>query len=337
MFEQASKAKIIIIIGLILAIGFFQYATELTEHSRHLLFQGLFFIPVMLAGFWFGLWPALVTSFGITTILIPFTFIHWHGLTVGDINNVLEMGLYSVVAIILGKLKDQEKAQQRRLRESERLAAMGRALSGLAHDLRTPLIAIGGLIRLAKKHLEHDDAYHQKLDIVIEETQRLDHMVKDILDFSRPLELHPSRGDLNQVLHRSVGITAELALRKGVLVQTRSLPNLPSFSFDLQRAEQAFINLLINAVEASAEGETVIVSTYRRGGKAIVDVTDHGCGIPPDKTEEIFFPFFTTKKEGTGLGLPIVKKIVEAHRGTIEVIKNPDKGLTFRMIIPIAV
>ncbi len=103
------------------------------------------------------------------------------------------------------------------------------------------------------------------------------------------------------------------------------------------RTEQVLINLLMNAVQASPEGETVIVSTSQEGGYVRIDVTDCGCGIPHEQKEEIFTPFFTTKKEGTGLGLAIVKKIIQAHEGDLEVLDNPEQGVTFRVLLPTGV
>jgi signal transduction histidine kinase len=97
--------------------------------------------------------------------------------------------------------------------------------------------------------------------------------------------------------------------------------------------KQALINLLTNAIDASPEGEIVTVSSYQKGGKIIIDVSDHGCGVPIDRKEEIFSPFFTTKEHGTGLGLPIAKKIVEAHNGSMEVLENRQKGAIFRVML----
>jgi signal transduction histidine kinase len=102
---------------------------------------------------------------------------------------------------------------------------------------------------------------------------------------------------------------------------------------DFMRMKQVVINLVANAVQASPEGGEVVVSGHMNDGSLTIDVIDSGCGIPPDKREEIFSPFYSTKKEGTGLGLPIVKKIVEAHRGSIEILDNPEKGLTFRVTV----
>jgi two-component system sensor histidine kinase HydH len=329
MVGSGDRVKIISIFILVGAITFFQYFTELREHAHHIFYQGLFFLPVMLAGFWFGLRSALATSLSVTFILVPFTFMHWKGFSAGDVNNVMEMALYNVVALILGKLKDRERAEQKRLQEAESLAILGKAVSALAHDLKTPLMAIGGFSRSAQKHLPEDDHYREKLNLVIEETQRLENMVQEMLDFSHPLELNRSPKDIKQVVTQSIAIIAYAAQKKKVEVQSQFSQNPLLVSIDDLRLEQALINLLINAVEASPEGETVRVDSYENRGDLFIDVSDCGRGIPPDKREKIFLPFFTTKRGGTGLGLAIVKKIVEAHQGQLEVLDNPGTGLTF--------
>jgi len=335
MEEGRTSLKFILIVFLIAGVTFLQYSTEMGEHTHHLFYQGLFFFPVMLSGFWFGLRRALAASVSITVILLPLSIMHWKGFYADDFNNLVEMVLYNAVAVTLGTLRDREQAKQKRLQENESLAAMGKAVSALAHDLKTPLMAIGGFSRSLQKRLEGESLYREKIGIIVEETQRLERMVKEMLDFSQPLELHRSKKDVGQMVSQSIEIISNVAQEKKVEVQDRSSQNLPLVLIDDLRLEQALINLLINAVEASPEGETVGVYSYEKRGHLFINVSDRGCGIPPEKREEIFLPFFTTKRGGTGLGLAIAKKVVEAHRGQLEVFDNPEKGLTFRIMIPV--
>jgi signal transduction histidine kinase len=334
MAARRTKVKIILIVILVGGITSLHYLTEMKEHLYHLSYQGLYFVPVMLAGFWFGLKGGLGTSLSITILYLPFTVMHWEGFSAGDFNSIIEMALYNTVAVVIGGLRDRERTMQRRLHEAGRLAAMGKAISGLAHDLKTPLIAIGGFSRLIHRNLEEDSPHREKLGIIVEEVQRLERMIKEMLDFSRPLELHRSQEDMSKVISQSLAIVSNLAQERKVRVEWQSSQNLPLISFDAARMKQALINLLINAIEASPEEETVAVYSYRKGRRIIIDVSDQGCGIPVDKKEEIFSPFFTTKENGTGLGLPIVKKIIEAHQGYLEVLQNREKGVIFRIRIP---
>ena len=229
------------------------------------------------------------------------------------------------------KLVQRERAEEK-LRESESLAAIGRALSGVAHDMKTPLIAIGGFTNLVQRDMDENDPKRARLDIVMRETRRLESMVKDMLDFSRPLELNLSVEDISRVVGECIEVTRGLAEEKKVTI--REVSSVNSVSFDPMRMKQALINLITNAVHASSEGEVVTISCISENGNLMVDVIDHGPGIPQEKRDAVLLPFFTTKKEGTGLGLAIVKKIVEAHQGRLQILDNPDRGLTFRMMMP---
>ncbi len=334
MAARRIEVKITVIAILVGGITLFHYLTEMNQHLYHLSYQGLYFLPVMLAGFWFGLKGGLATSLSITLLYLPFTIVHWDGLSAGDVNSIIEMLLYNAVAVLIGGLRDREKTMQKRLHEAGRLAAMGKAVSGLAHDLKTPLIAIGGFSRLVHKDLEENSPHRKKLGIIVDEVQRLEKMIREMLDFSRPLELHRSPEDIGTVVTQSLVIISDLAQQRRVEVEWRSSQKFPPISFDAARMKQALINLLTNAIEASPAGETVKVSCYQKGRRLIIDVIDRGGGIQANKREEIFSPFFTTKEDGTGLGLPIAKKIVEAHNGYLEVLENREKGVIFRVMLP---
>ncbi len=336
MTERNTRIRIFIIVFLIGIIACSDYLTEMGERKFHVLYEGLFFFPVMLSGYWFGLRGGLAASMSITLGLIPLSIIHWEGFSSEDFNNIIAMVLYNVVGGTLGILRDREQMQQKHLREAESLAAMGRAVSSLAHDMKTPLIAIGGFTNWVKKHTEANSPCQEKLNIVIRETMRLENMVKDMLDFSRTLELHPSEEDLGSILMECLSVIEGVAEDRKVTIRIESPENIPSAILDAMKMKQVLINLIMNAVQASPEGEIVAVSSYRTEKDLIIDVSDRGCGIPDDKRESIFIPFFTTKREGTGLGLPIARKIVEAHGGYMEIANNSEKGITFRIVIPIA-
>lgn len=331
--------KITLIVIMVAAITYFHYTTSPDEHYRHLFYQEIYFLPLILAGFWFGLRGALATSFGITALYLPFIFMHWTGFSPQDFNRLMATAIFNIIAAILGMLKEREIKEQKRLREAERFAAMGKAMAGAAHDMKTPLIAIGGFSRLLKRRLfnagcRDEDYYLEKLDIIVNETARLEKMVKEMLDFSRPLELDRSPADVDAMIRESLAVIESIADARRVSLRHSSSEGLPEVFLDAMRMKQVVINLVTNAVEASPEGEAVTVHSTVRRGKLIVDVTDCGCGIPREMREEVFYPFFTTKKEGTGLGLALAKKIVEAHDGSIEILDAVGNGLTFRVVIP---
>ena len=329
-----SKAKILLILALIAIVTFAHYSTEMAAHQYHLVYQGLFFIPIMLAGFWLGLSGALETSCLITLIYLPFTIIKWDGWSPGDLNSVLEMILYNAVAAVLGVLKDREMREQKRSREAESLAATGRAMSGLAHDIRTPLVAIGLVTSSVRQQLEGDHPGYKDLELVASEIRRLEEMLNDTLDFARPLSLNRRPESINRVVQESISIVEKANTAKAVRIETSLHDCDPEVSIDKVRLKQALINLLANAVQASPDGRDVMVCTHRSGHDTVVEIIDYGEKIDPALLARVFEPFFTTKAEGTGLGLPIARKIVEAHGGRLTVQNNPDQGVIFRMLLP---
>jgi signal transduction histidine kinase len=236
----------------------------------------------------------------------------------------MEIALYNAVGVILGLLVDRERTDQRRLREAESYTAIGKALLGVAHDMKTPLVAIGGFARSVQKRMDRTNPDHRKLDIVLAETERLERMIKGMLDFSRPLTLDQSREDLNQAIMESLPIVENVAAEKEVKVELRLEEGPLLVNSDQRRMKQVIINLLINAIEASEQRETVMVCTRRERENVVLEVSDHGCGIPGERKEEVFIPFFSTKKGGTGLGLAIAKKVVDAHGG--EISFRPNSG-----------
>lgn len=201
-------------------------------------------------------------------------------------------------------------------------------------DMKTPLVAIGGFALLVQRHLEAGDPYRDKLDIVVRETARLEKLVKEMLDFSRPLVLNLSEETVHLLIEESIALVEELARGKNVTVRNASSPSIPAVPIDGMRMKQVLINLITNAIQASPEGEIVKVACGINEGEMVIDVIDHGHGIPRDKMDEIFSPFVTTKKDGTGLGLSIVKKIVETHKGHMAVLDGSERGTILRVVFP---
>jgi len=328
------KGKAISILLLVLGITVLHYGTRIGGHHYHILYRELYFFPIILAAFWFGLRKALWTSCGISVLYLPFAIMTWEAFSPADFTKIMELILYNVVAATLGFLRDRQQAEQEELLKSESLAAMGKAVLGVAHDMKTPLIAIGGFSKMVQRKFKDDDSSYQKLDVVVRETQRLENMLKNMLDFGRPLKLDRSEQVLNKVVEDSLAIAEKNAEEKHIKIERHLDLNLPLISMDIQRMKQVVINLVNNAIEASSQGQTIAVTTSRMNGYSVIDIIDYGSGIPREQRKEIFTPFFSTKKEGTGLGLPIANKIVESHDGRLEILDNAGVGITFRILLP---
>ncbi len=220
------------------------------------------------------------------------------------------------------------------LRRSESLAALGRALSSVAHDIKTPLVAIGGFTQMVYRNLHEGSKDRERLDIVLNEAVRLEKMVDEMLDFSKPLELIKKPENPCAMVKEILSIVGGVADEKQVTLSANLRHCESRVTMDSTRMRQVLVNLIINAIQATPEGKIVGVNLHQTREHVVFDVIDCGSGIPRDQRTRVFFPFFTTKKEGTGLGLPIVKKIVDAHKGRVEILDNPQAGVTFRVTLP---
>ncbi len=330
---MSRRTRLALVAGLVISVTFLQYFTRVNAYRHHILYEGLYFIPIILAGFWFGLRAAVSVSLTIVLLYVPFLFLSWTNFSGYELTYVMDLVIYVAAAALIGYLREREWAEESRAREAERLAAMGKALSALAHDLKTPLIAIGGFCRLVQKRMSPEDPLREKMEIIAQESGRLENMMVDILDFARPLKLNVEREDIRKTITHTLSIAEPIAEKKSVPLRMRFPANLPIFSFDRSRLEEALLNLVKNAIDASPPGEVVWVEAYPHGSHLNIEVVDRGNGIPRDIRDHIFEPFLTTKQGGTGLGLPIARKIVESHGGRIEVIHN-GKGTTFKVSIP---
>ena len=327
--------KIALLAALIAGITLGHYAFGPERDFLHVTLREVYFLPLILAAFWFGLKGGLASSLTVTGLYLPFVIFHGDGFSPHMLGNWLELSLFNMVAGLLGWLRDRDWARQQELSRGQFLASMGSATAALAHDMKTPLIAIGGLVTQVRRKMAETDTNASKLDIALSQVARLEAMVKDMLTFSRDLDVELTPGDVNRFVQETMLVALPLAEKKGVQLRSEVTQGIPVVSCDYQRLQQALLNLVTNAIEASPEEKIVMVRSLLGKGAVILEVADRGPGIPKERREEIFTPFATTKKEGTGLGLPIVRKIAEAHGITVSVDENPGGGALFRLVIPL--
>ena len=324
----------VVIFVLVFLITMVHFLTRQEEIFLHVIYRELYFLPIILAGFWFGLRGGLATALVITALYMPIVIGKPSGLTGHDLENLLQILLFNIIGILVGCLQDREIIHQEMRRKEEGLAAMGKAVACVAHDMKTPLIAIGGFARQIRRKLPEEDKTGKKLDIVLQQTERLELMIKDMLGFAKPLDLNCQDNDFNTLLQETVLIAEEKARKHDVQFSLQLQDDLPVCHYDFHRLQQALLNLINNAVEASPAGGEVIIRSKMDTHNLCIEVEDFGEGISTDKMDEILQPFVSNKKEGTGLGLPIVKKIAEAHGGILQYEQRDEKGMIFRIILP---
>jgi two-component system sensor histidine kinase HydH len=225
---------------------------------------------------------------------------------------------------------------QASLRRTERLAALGQLTAGLAHELRNPLGTIKASAELLSRRLtrENREVLEELSGYIGSEVDRTNLLVSRFLDFARPLELHPAKDDVRKAIEQAVLQVKARAEDRDVHIDVNHLPAGVEFSFDVDLLSVAILNLLQNAVDASPPGATVTLTAENCGAQVRIGITDHGTGIAPEHLESIFNPFFTTKSTGTGLGLPLVAKIVDEHRGRVSVHSKPGAETTVEILLP---
>ncbi|MBM4299988.1 MAG: GHKL domain-containing protein [Deltaproteobacteria bacterium] len=233
------------------------------------------------------------------------------------------------------KLKTEELMEsQERLLHSERFAAVGEAAAYVSHEIKNPLMVIGGMANQVERRLTEDPAAQEKLRIIQNEVQRLESFLGELRDFLRPAPPSRKTIDLNQVIKDVEALMGDFIQEKGILLEERLEPNLPPVEADPNQIEQVLLNLLKNALEATESKGKILLSSGTRDGQVWFAVQDTGKGMGEDVLEKIFHPFFTTKHKGTGLGLAVINKIITDHHGTITVDSVAGSGSTFTVRLP---
>jgi signal transduction histidine kinase len=241
---------------------------------------------------------------------------------------------------LLVRLRDPEAQRKlgRELQTADRLAALSRISSGVAHEVKNPLNAILLHVEVARAKLAHGNTdVAQQMEIISREILRLDRVVKTLLDFTRPVELRLSTVSVGELMGEMVDLARPQADALRIRVNMLEDAEGASVRIDRDLLKQAVLNVVVNAMQAMPEGGELRLESLAKGDTAEIRISDTGCGIPPELRDKIFRLYFTTKKEGSGIGLAMTFRIVQLHDGTIDFTSEPGKGTTFFIRLPIAV
>jgi signal transduction histidine kinase len=230
---------------------------------------------------------------------------------------------------------------ERQLEKAERLSSLGQLAAGVAHEIRNPLNAISIAAQRLKRDFVPSDpqkeADFQNLSGVIkDEIKRLNSTIEEFLTFSKSRRLDFSKFSITEVLQKIVNLIREEASTRGITIETTWRENPALISMDVNKLQQAFLNLIKNAMESITEAEGKITITVDKHGKnyIITRISDTGCGMTAEEIEKIFSPEYTTKEKGVGLGIPLAFEIIRGHGGDIQVISRKGKGTIFEVILP---
>ncbi|MFN7140105.1 MAG: ATP-binding protein, partial [Limisphaerales bacterium] len=241
----------------------------------------------------------------------------------------------SAIAIEKARLYERVVDVEEQLRQNEKLSALGLLAAEVAHEIRNPLTVMKMMFHSLGLDFSNDDPRSRDAAIMREKMDHLNKIVEQILDFARSAEPKFSLVNLNQLIE-DLGLLIRHKLRnQNIELARRFAPELPSISADATQLEQAFLNLILNAVEAMPQGGQLTITTRSRNQGVSIEFKDTGEGMSAEQRERAFTSLLnTTKSKGTGLGLAIVNRVVEAHRGKLKLKSQPGKGTTITLLLP---
>lgn len=258
-----------------------------------------------------------------------------------DIDLLETLANQTAIAIENAKLYEDLKKQKAIMHRADRLASLGTLTAGLAHEIRNPLVAIKTLTQLLPERFDDEEFRRDFVTIASGEVDRISALVSELLEFSRPTEPQLQLESIQEIMDGMILLISTEVKKRNLEIVRQYEDSLPPVAIDREQIKQVFLNILLNAIEATDEGGQVSVEirTFSRksGEKFLqVEIRDTGCGISEDHLEDVFTPFFTTKDKGSGLGLSISHQIIQEHRGTISVESRTGQGSSFVVNFPIS-
>lgn len=238
----------------------------------------------------------------------------------------------------LGQALESERRTREALNRAERLSALGEMSAVVAHEIRNPLAVIKNSAASLRRRMSDDDQADLLLSIIDEETGSIERIIEDMLAFSSPLELGGNEVQVREIVDKAVYLVGERSAGRADLVVSHEADEPVIITADPHRVSHALVNLIANARQATAEGGTVRIRTSAverpEGVYARIEIIDTGAGIPAEHIEQVFQPFFTTKSDGMGLGLALVKRTIDAHGGRITIDSEVGRGTTVIVELP---
>lgn len=361
--KRIKGIRMLALAGMLALITLFHYLAGGAQAGMlHGLLGHLYIVPIMMAAYWYGIKGGVIVSIVSTILFSPHLFLHWQDPFL-DVYNYVELFLFLLIGGVTGILSQMERNQRMRyeeaivrldeshrklkdqtdilfqteeqLRRADRLSALGELSAGMAHEIRNPLGSIKGAVEIIKDDYAPEEAKFEFIQILLKETDRLNHIVQEFLGFAKPKNPEFQFVDLNEAIESVLTLTAQEARKAGVKVEKKLDQAIGKRSLDAGLLKQAFLNLILNAIQAMPAGGQLTVESGLRGNEVEVRISDTGVGISEENRKKLFSPFFTTKKNGTGLGLAITYRIIENHHGMINVASEPGKGTTFTLKIPV--
>ncbi len=319
---------------------------DMALHGLHSALEGLYYIPLLLAGYWWGARPAGICGVAVSTIYGVHTSLQLGGvLDPMNRGRILALVIFPVVAFTTGLLADRLRREtqrlvdaERQLRRAEMLAALGELSAGLAHEVRNPLAAIRGAAEVVSVGIPKGSRDEEFARLLVSEVERLDRVVSDFLHFARPGRPGEVFADPALAATATFTLLRPQAERAGVDFRLERSGADRMVACPPETLRQVLLNLCLNALQAIGSGGGAVTVRIAGGAKdrVRISVDDTGPGVPAAQREAIFRPFHTTREKGTGLGLSVVAKIVAECGGTVTVDDGESGGARFTVEVPAA-
>ncbi len=336
--------------GSIILISALHFLTPIDNLVFHQIYQRLYYIPIILAAFWYGWRGGLGAALFACISYVPHISMHWqHQNYDYALNQYAEIALFFVIGAVTGWLGDQKRREHKRaerinaelqtayadlrqtvgqLLQAERLSSLAEIASSVVHEIRNPLGAIKGAVEILEDELAENSPRREFAQIAKTEVERIDKLVQEFFHFARAKKPDRQPTDMNELI-RSVKLLIENQANDQKVILIEDLTeNLPLVAVDAEQIKQILLNLAINSLQAMPDGGTFTLRTFQKDGKFFIETEDTGGGISEADRAKIFDPFFTTKDKGLGLGLSVVYKIVNQHEGQMNVY-NTAEGARF--------
>jgi signal transduction histidine kinase len=356
MILRMPRVKATAIALMIVLLGLTTWFTSPRAIALHNVLHHLNFLPFMMAGMLFGSRGAVKALFFGILVESPIIARHWTRWPMDAQDQLLELAIFGSAGIIAGLLADRERVQRLRvestkkelenvytelrenvekMKKTERLSAAGQLAASLAHEIRNPLASISGAAGILKRGNASSDNRQECLGILEKESQRLNKLLTNFLDFARPRLPRYQRADPAALVQSVTVLARHAAMRQQVEIIDELPQRLPMVDCDAEQMKQVLLNIVLNAIQATPGGGRVIVRAFTENATLCVEIWDEGCGMSSQELDRMFEPFFTTKESGTGLGLAVAANIVEQHGGLLGAANNPGGGMTFRLELPL--
>ncbi len=334
----------------ILLVSALHFLTPMDNLVFHQIYQRLYYIPIILAAFWYGWRGGLGAALFVSVCYLPHIIMYWQMQNYNyALNQYGEVAMFFIIGAVTGWLGDQKRRERERaeainaelqtayadlrqtfdqLLQAEKLSSLAEIASGVVHEVRNPLGAIKGAVEILEDELAADSPRREFAAIAKMEVERINKLVSEFLNFARTPKLEKTPTDVNDLINSVCLLIEPQAVEQSVAIIKNFAMDLPEVSVDTEKIKQVILNLGLNAIQAMPKGGEIGFSTKFDKNYVSIEVSDTGTGIKDKELRRIFDPFLSTKKKSLGLGLSIAYKIVSEHDGTL-VAANHHNGAVF--------